>query len=93
MPILKANGHTCELDASGFVSDSTQWNEEVARELARRESMPELTAEHWQVIHYLRSYYLRHGSIPLERQLCRDTGFTPEKITELFLVKSFHHQS
>ena len=43
----------------GFLLDPSEWNPEVAEELARREDI-ELTEEHWQVLKFMRDYYDEH---------------------------------
>jgi len=52
------------LDAEGFLSDPEQWNEEIARLLARNDGLQELSQDHWVVIHALREHYHRFGSTP-----------------------------
>jgi len=52
------------LDAEGFITDPEQWNEDIARLLARNDGLLELTHDHWLVIHALREHYHRFGSAP-----------------------------
>jgi tRNA 2-thiouridine synthesizing protein E len=52
------------LDAEGFITDPEQWNEDIARLLARNDGLQELTHDHWLVIHALREHYRRFGSVP-----------------------------
>lgn len=48
-----------EIDMEGYLIDPEQWDESVARELARQEGVT-LTDEHWQVIGFMRRYYESH---------------------------------
>jgi len=52
------------LDAEGFISDPAAWSDEVARMLAHNDGLPELTRDHWVVIHALREHYHRFGTAP-----------------------------
>jgi tRNA 2-thiouridine synthesizing protein E len=47
----------------GYLVDPSDWSEEVAVELARREGIV-LTEEHWAVIRFVREYYEQHHIIP-----------------------------
>lgn len=47
------------LDGDGYLVDPRDWNESVARELARREGL-ELTPEHWHVLAFMRAWYDEH---------------------------------
>jgi tRNA 2-thiouridine synthesizing protein E len=78
-------GKELELDEDGFIQAPELWDEEVARELARKEEdIEELTADHWKVVHYLRNYYLEFKIAPMIRKLCKETGFPLQKIYQLF---------
>jgi tRNA 2-thiouridine synthesizing protein E len=52
------------LDTEGFVSDPETWSEDLARLIARDDGFPELTREHWIIIHSLREHYHRFGATP-----------------------------
>ena len=57
---VEIGGRRVEVDSEGYLVDRSQWSEEFARELARREEL-ELMPAHWEVINYLRDYYAEHG--------------------------------
>lgn len=85
MPFIDYNGQQIEVDEDGFIADPAIWNEDLARFIAKTaEDIPELTEEHWKVIHYLNKYYKDFGIAPMIRKLCKDTGFDLKKIYELF---------
>ena len=48
-----------EIDAEGYLVEPEDWNEDVARELARGLGI-ELGDDHWDVIRFMRSYYEEH---------------------------------
>ena len=58
-------------DEDGLLTNPETWNEALAREIARRYELGELTAEHWEVIHTLREHFARHGVAPAMSQVCR----------------------
>ena len=47
-------------DSEGYLIDRDDWSEDFARALARKEGLA-LTAEHWEVIRFLREYFQEHG--------------------------------
>jgi dissimilatory sulfite reductase related protein len=81
---IEWDGSWFEADEDGFIQDTTKWTEEVARALAKLEGIGELTEEHWKVIRYLRSYYLKFRAAPMIRKLCKETGFELQYICQLF---------
>lgn len=57
---LDVNGTEVETDTEGYLLNLDDWSEDFARAQARKEGLL-LTAEHWEVIRYLRGYYHEHG--------------------------------
>jgi len=86
-PVLTVEhaGRRLELSDAGFLLHPGEWNEEVARTLARSaEGIEELTADHWAVVRFIRNHYLAHRRAPLVRALCRATGLHLRQIYALF---------
>jgi len=77
-------GVQIELNEEGFLTDPSQWNEEVAVELARREGIDPLTDHHWQIIHFMRSEYETKGTGPTVRVLGRTSGVSIKELYQLF---------
>ena len=78
-------GKEFELDEDGFIQNPDLWDEAVAAELAKvEEGIDELTPDHWKLVHYLRNYYLKFQIAPMVRKLCKETGFSLQKVYELF---------
>jgi TusE/DsrC/DsvC family sulfur relay protein len=71
-------------DAEGFLLDPHEWNEEVAEALAQESGVAVLTDVQWQVIRFLREYYLQNGRAPLNRQIKSGTGMSLMEIERLF---------
>lgn len=57
---LTVGGREVPTDVEGYLLDLGDWSEDFARVLAREEGL-QLTAEHWEVIDFLRAYYQEHG--------------------------------
>lgn len=53
-------GRPIETDSEGYLCNLDEWSEGFARAQADREDLA-LTPEHWEVIHFLRTYYAEHG--------------------------------
>ena len=53
------NSPVFDLDDDGLLKNPAQWNETVAREIARQLDIAELTDEHWEVIRALREHYAK----------------------------------
>ncbi len=75
---------TVDVDAEGFLTDVTQWNEQVAAEIAEENGIPELTASHWEVVNFMRARYLDTGSSPSVRALGKESGVSIKELYELF---------
>lgn len=77
-------GKEIEVDEDGFIQQPELWDEAVARDLARADGITQLTDEHWQVVHYIRNYWLKFEIAPLIRRLCKETGKDIDAIYDLF---------
>jgi len=72
MPI-EVSGKTIETDEEGYLADRTDWNEEVAKEMARLDSC-DLGESHWEVINFLREYYEEYQIAQAVRVLTKAIG-------------------
>ncbi|MFY9317907.1 MAG: TusE/DsrC/DsvC family sulfur relay protein [Burkholderiales bacterium] len=59
-----------QLDAEGYLLDPADWNEQVAKALAREEGIA-LSDEHWAVIRFMREYYEQHQIAPDVRHVMK----------------------
>lgn len=50
-------GKTLAIDADGNLVNLSDWNEDIANELAKEEGIEVLNAKHWQVINYMHSIH------------------------------------
>lgn len=79
------------VDAEGYLVDPTEWDEAVARELARGENI-ELDEDYWQVLRFMRNYWDEHHIAPDVRHvvshLAKDLGLE-KKVAKERLFKLF----
>jgi TusE/DsrC/DsvC family sulfur relay protein len=73
-----------ELTDEGFFVRPEQWSEEMVPELARREGIEALTADHWKVIRFMRSEYEAKGAGPSVRALGKTSGVPIKELYRLF---------
>jgi len=80
MPDLIVENETFLLDVDGFLKEPDRWSGPVAEALAKSSGIDELTDEHWNLINFIRDYWLKYGVAPTIRTFCRETGYAIEKI-------------
>ena len=73
-----------DVDAEGFMTDPEQWNDEIARAIARENGVPELTDRHWLVVRFMRDRYLETGNAPSIRSLGKESGVPVKELYQLF---------
>ena len=72
------------LGEDGFMLDWMEWDENVARELAKLVGIAELTPRHWDVIRYMRQESQEKGEGPSTRRLKNSGGIPTKELYELF---------
>lgn len=83
MSTVELLGKNIELDEDGYLKNSSDWSEDVAKELAREEGI-DLTERHWIIIKVMRKEYLEKGDAPSVRRLTRESGVPIKELYELF---------
>ncbi len=84
MPINEYAGQTMEVNDEGFLTDSSQWNREVAEAIASEVGVAPLTKKHWQVIYFCREDHSREGQSPGLRRISKQSGVTMKELYQLF---------
>ena len=77
-------GKTIEFDEDGHMSNMADWDENVAKELAKLEGINELTERHWVVINFMRKVFQEKGDAPSIRRLTKEGGVPTKELYELF---------
>ena len=85
MPELEVNGKKIALNQEGFLQNPDEWDDDVARALAKaEEAIEDLSEDHWTVVNYIREYFLEKNMAPMVRKVCKNSGFPLKYIFELF---------
>jgi tRNA 2-thiouridine synthesizing protein E len=81
---LKISGKTLLLDKDGHLANPSDWSEELARELAVREGVGEITDKHWVVINFMRNVYEKEREPPSIRRITQESGIDTKTLYQLF---------
>ncbi len=78
-------GKTVQVNDEGFLTDPSEWNKDIAAEIAKDEGLAELTANHWKVIDFCREASKGlGGKSPTLRQITTGTGVQTKELFGLF---------
>jgi tRNA 2-thiouridine synthesizing protein E len=90
MAELMLNGNGLALDKHGYLANVQDWDEQVAEEFAILEGIS-LTAAHWEVVHFVRQFYLEFNTSPAMRILVKAMAqqLGPDKGNSKYLFKLF----
>ena len=66
MAQLTIAGLSVDVNQDGYMTDPTQWNEEVANEIANEEGIA-LTPKHFEVLNYLREKHLAGEQLTIRK--------------------------
>lgn len=73
MAIMEMAGKKIEVDEDGYLVNLDDWSEDVANALAASEQI-EMTPNHWEVVNFLREYYMEYKIAPMIRILTKEIG-------------------
>jgi len=85
MPLIEHEGLTITVDEDGFLVRSEDWTEAVARVLAMREGIGELSEDKLDILRFMRTYYLKHHFFPIVRFICKNVHQPRNCVTEQFM--------
>ncbi len=69
----------------GFLKDFNDWNKRFVNLICYEWKLPDgLTSRHWEVIRFLRNYYLTMNNIPSVYEVCQAHDLDLEDLQELF---------
>ena len=83
-------GNEIETDSEGYLKDTTQWSEAMAEVIAAQEGIT-LAVEHWEVVRFVREFYLEFNTSPAIRMLVKAMAnkFGEEKGNSRYLYSQF----
>ena len=64
--LLEVDGKTLDTDEEGFLLDPSEWNHEVAAQIAQGEKL-EMSDGRWEVVNFVRDYFEQYQSVPEAR--------------------------
>jgi len=85
LPVIEHEGLAITIDEDGFLSRLEDWSEAVARVLAAREGIGELTDDRLDILKFLRTYYLKHRFFPIVRFVCKNVHQSRNCVIEQFM--------
>lgn len=88
--MLTFEGKTIETDADGYLKNSAEWSEPLAVVIAEGEGIT-LAIEHWEVVRFVRDFYLEFNTSPAIRMLVKAMAkrFGEEKGNSRYLYRLF----
>jgi len=77
MPVIEIAGRPINVNEEGFLTIYDEWDEEIARELAKQIEI-DMTDEHWKIIKFLRDDFKTQGETATSRRV-QTVGGVPVK--------------
>ena len=87
MPTTTIADHEIQVDDEGFMTEYSEWDEDVGRELATLIGIGELSDEHWNAIRFLRTDYADQGETATLRRVSKVGGIPTKELFVLFPKK------
>jgi tRNA 2-thiouridine synthesizing protein E len=87
---LMVDGLVLETTGQGFLVNGSDWNEQVASQLAEQDNIV-LTPQHWEIILFMRSYYQHYRHLPNTRVFTKAVarGLGEDKGNSRYLLRLF----
>ncbi|CEO38891.1 sulfurtransferase TusE [Photobacterium kishitanii] len=88
--MLEFNGVQIDTDAQGYLKNVDDWSEDLVTLLAAEEAI-ELSEAHWEVIRFVRGFYLEFNTSPAVRMLVKAMAkqYGEEKGSSRYLYRLF----
>jgi TusE/DsrC/DsvC family sulfur relay protein len=86
MTTTTIDGHTVHVNEEGFMTDPSEWDEQLAKSLATQIGL-DLTDEHWKAIRFLREDYATQGETATLRRISTVGGIPTKTLFQLFPQK------
>lgn len=88
--MLTFNDVQFETDNEGYLKDSSAWSEGLAEVIAEQEGIA-LTPKHWEVVRFVRAFYLEFNTSPAIRMLVKAMAkaYGEEKGNSRYLFRLF----
>ncbi|MGE5545770.1 MAG: TusE/DsrC/DsvC family sulfur relay protein [Solirubrobacterales bacterium] len=92
MPEITVQGRAVAVSEAGWLENTLEWDEDIARAIAEREGVA-LTDEHWDAIRTAREYFDQYGLVAEQRVFMKlmKEKFGPERSSQQYLYQLFPH--
>lgn len=60
-------GHNVDVNKEGYLTNLSQWNKEIAKEIAKEEGIEDLSEKHWEVVDYLQDQYKKESPLSIRK--------------------------
>ena len=84
MPTRVICGKTVQVNEEGFMTNPSEWDKDIAQELANEEGVGALGAAHWKVIDFCRQDASATGKAPTLRRITGAAGVSTKELFALF---------
>ncbi|MDA8387478.1 MAG: TusE/DsrC/DsvC family sulfur relay protein [Nitrospiraceae bacterium] len=85
MPEIELDGRKTAVDDQGYLLRFEDWDEEVARALAKREGINEIAPDMLDALRFMRGYYRQYNFFPIIRAVCKNVHQPKDCITQNFI--------
>ncbi len=85
MQVVEYEGLKINVDEDGFLVRLEDWTEKVARVLAAREGIHDLSEDKLDILKFMRLYYQKHNFFPIVRFVCKNVGQPRNCVNEKFI--------
>jgi len=87
---IEYNGVSYDVDKHDYLLNLTDWNDALALHIASLEEI-EMSDEHWQVVRFIRQFYIEFNTSPAMRMLVKAMAkeYGPEKGNSRYLYSLF----
>jgi TusE/DsrC/DsvC family sulfur relay protein len=86
MPTTTIDGHEIHVDDEGFMTESSEWDEDLGKALAAQIGI-DMTDAHWRAIRFVRDDYAAQGETPTIRRVSTVGGVATKDLFKLFPQK------
>lgn len=86
MPVIEIAGKQVDVNEEGFLTEYDQWDEEVAKVLAKQIDI-DMTDAHWKIIKFLREDFKTQGETATSRRVQTAGGVAVKEQFALFPKK------
>lgn len=77
-------GKTVQVNDEGFMTNPSEWTNEIAVEMAKEEGIAQLSPEHWKIINFCRQSASTTGKAPTIRAITTGSGVSTKDLFTLF---------